>query len=383
MINFMEKSYVIFAHYFTTGATEELRDWLIEKKVKRVVYIAFPFLNPKDSRVSVSVYEYGVLKHTRHSLISFSKPEPLSYIKDFLYALLYGFLYSQKADLLVGGDNLLTLAANILKKLGLVRKTAYYMIDYTPERYSNKLLNSFYYMVDRLAAEGCDCVWPLSNRTIEGRFEHKRLSADKVTWKAVPYGNYASRWLPRAGHKPKRLVYMGGILLSKGAELFVPIAQALIELGIKDFNFVILGGGRDLAAVQRSIQEKGLERYFEVHGFIENFDTVIEHLLTCGVALAPYYPEDSNNFTYYADAGKLKVYLGCGLPVVTTDVPPFAKVIQDKKAGLTAEYSPQDFAHQIKAILLDYKTFETAASELGMAYEWNTIFSKALEDILN
>jgi len=65
-----------------------------------------------------------------------------------------------------------------------------------------------------------------------------------------------------------------------------------------------------------------LDNYFKIYGSINNHITIEKILMSCGIAIAPYSSIDKNNFSFYADPGKVKFYLGCGLPIVITDVPP-------------------------------------------------------------
>ncbi len=41
-----DKKIVIFSHYATTGACEELRDWLRGLKIRELVYVAFHEAEP-------------------------------------------------------------------------------------------------------------------------------------------------------------------------------------------------------------------------------------------------------------------------------------------------------------------------------------------------
>jgi glycosyltransferase involved in cell wall biosynthesis len=374
----------IFAHFSDTGATEELRDWLLSKKIKELVYISFPFGGrsgkPADREVRLSIYRNGKLFRTRGSLIRFKKPEIISYAKDFIYALYYGLFYCRKTGIIFSGDNLLAAAANFLKLFGAVKKTVYYMIDYTPVRYENKLVNSLYFSLDRKASYNSDFVWPLCGRTIEGRFEDGRLDKERVRWYAVPYGNHFERYRTLFRHDKKIIVYMGRIDKLKGAELLVPIAECLRVKGTV-FRIIVIGDGPYSGAFREEIENKGLHDFIEIAGYIENFEDVVKILLNCGIAVAPYYPFDKNNYTYYADPGKIKSYLGAGLPVVMTSVPPNALEIKERGAGLIADYEPLSFCEKILEIFDNYERFEKNAAGLGKEYDWNRVLAEAFEKL--
>ncbi len=158
----------------------------------------------------------------------------------------------------------------------------------------------------------------------------------------------------------------------------------MLTAKIKDFTFVCVGGG-DVDYLKQEVKKSGLEKYFEIIGRMQDMEKVEKILLSCGVAVAPYYPEDKNNFSYYADPGKVKIYLGCGLPVVITDVPPVARSVVRHKAGLLAEYNAKDVAMQIQCIISSeqtYRKFQKNALRFGKECEWRVIYKKAIENIL-
>ncbi len=375
----------IFSHFSDTGAAEELRDWLLSLKIKELVYISFPFggrsKSSADREVRASVYRKGKLVRTRGSMVRFKKPEIISYTKDFIYALYYGVLHCLKTDILFCGDNLLSSAGNILKFFRIIKKTVYYMIDYTPVRYKNPIINGFYYYLDRKASYGSDVVWPLSERTIEGRFEDGKLDSERVRWYSVPYGNHFSEYSGGFKHNKNNIIYMGRIDRLKGVELLVPIAEFLRKK-TDVIKITVVGDGPYFRDFTEEIKIRGLSDSIFFTGFIEKFEDIMKILQTGGIAVAPYYPFDKNNYTYYADPGKIKSYLGAGLPVVLTSVPPIAEVIKEKGAGLIADYTPSSFGEKIIEIMNNYDEFEKNALDLGRLYDWKKIFSDAFKRLL-
>lgn len=372
------KKIVIFSHYATTGACEELRDWLRELKTREVVYIAFPFGSNRDRFIRVEYFHNGKSVKVRRSLFRLKLPEPLAYVKDMLYALLYAIRFARNADVLVAGDNLLALAGVLTRWITGVKHVVYYMIDYSPVRYTNRVLNALYYGVDRFAATHADAVWPLTPQIIQGRFDAGRLDERRVRWYTVPYGSHPQAALLMSACDRQRIVYMGDVLRNKGAELFVPMARELKRL-IPDFRFTIIGGGKELPALRDEIRDSGLESHFEVCGFIESMTDVVGLLAHAGVAIAPYYPLDTNNFTFFSDPGKIKVYLGCGLPIVLTNVPPIAKELESCGAGKIAKYDAADFAAAIAALMSDaaYQRHRENARLLGERFAWPKVFTEA------
>ena len=370
---------VIFSHYCATGACEELRDWLNSGGAREVVYVAFPFGSNPDRFIRVDCYAEG--RHVRQvrSLFRLKLPEPLAYAKDFVYAVWYAWRFGRKADVLVAGDNLLALAASLVKWCSGIKRVVYYMIDYTPVRYANRLLNRIYCWIDRLAATRATQVWPLTEEMIRARFEAGQLDERNVRYQVVPYGCTPTEGV---AFDRKQVVYMGGIAKQKGAELFVPFALEL-KKRVPDFSFVIIGDGKDVPALREDVQRAGLQEHVTIHGFVEAMQDVLVLLAKAGVAIAPYYPHDTNSFTFYADPDKIKTYLGCGLPIVLTAVPPIAKTLASAHVGKIASYDAADFAEKVAEIMNtpEYNTLRVRVQDFGKRFDWNTVFETALANI--
>ncbi|MFA7256072.1 MAG: glycosyltransferase [Kiritimatiellales bacterium] len=374
MVVFSKKT-VIFSHFSATGATEELRDWLVRNKAREVVYVACPFMESKQSRVFIDVFRNGELVLHKEGCLGFKHPEPLAYLRDMFYLLFYGFRFGRQGDILVAGDCLLGLAGLILRAFGAVHKVIYYVIDFTPRRFVNPLVNRVYITLDRLLAYRADQTWVLCKAMMEGRELFGQLDPARSRWKEVPYGNHPVHIAERKKHEPLKLVYMGGIMKNKGAELFIPTAGALIEAGI-DFHFHIVGGGPDLETIRQEAAVKQIESRFTFHGFLDEFSSVLDILVQCDIALAPYNPNEPNSFAFYADPGKIKTYLGCGLPVVLTKVPPIAERIRQNGAGIIAGYQAGEFVDAIRRIRENLAEYSRAAFQMGEAFSWDRIFTK-------
>lgn len=383
----MNKKILILAHSCegTTGVDDELWQYLKDRDYREVVLVKFPFLNSKNGSVKTQILKDG-RQFQKESSIRFYRPEPLSYLKDWLYAVYYGLRFGRGSDLILCTTNLITTAGLLLRRLGVGRRVGYIMIDYTPVRYKNPLLNRLYYWLDRRACYGADAVLPFDPAMTRGRAEDGQLDLKKIKKTIVsPFGNNSELYQSAdyESFDPKKIVYFGGVLKNKGADLFVPIVQSLIKHGLKDFHFECIGGG-DLDFLREQIAAAKLASYFTVHGRVQDHHEVERMLMGCGLAIAPYYPEDKNNFSYYADAAKVKVYLGCGLPVVITAVPPVAKALVARDAGVIAEYDADDFARQIIKIMKDtkaYAKYRRNAIEFGREFAWPKIFDRVLKEL--
>ncbi len=388
MQNIKNKKIIVYVHHggiISGGYDDKMFSFILSGNPKEAINIKFPFGHDSVGSIRTIIFKEGE-KSYFESQIKFHRPEMISYLKDFFYGLFYGMKYGKGADLFVAMDSLLVLVGLLLRKLGYVKKVAYSMIDYTPQRYENIILDKLYYFIDKIACYHSDVVWPLHKRMIEGRAEDGKINKGKINFLEVPTGNESDQYADEdyANFNRKKVVYFGGVLKSKGADLFIPIVKSLIDKGLSDVIFECIGGG-DIDYLKEQARQYGVEKNCIIHGRVNDPKEVDQMLLRCGVAIAPFYPEDKNNFSYYADPGKVKIYVGCGLPVIITDVPPVAKDLEACHAGLIAKYDADDFADKILEVISDekrYRNFRNNALQFGRQFAWPKVFEKALNNIL-
>ncbi len=154
-----------------------------------------------------------------------------------------------------------------------------------------------------------------------------------------------------------------------------------MKRGHHAIRLVCIGDG-DRDELRAAARAAGVADRLVLQGGIADHAAVEQILLRGGVAIAPYQPEE-NSFSYFADPGKIKVYLGCGLPVVLTAVPPIARLLTARGAGLVARYQAEDFADQIEQVIdpARYPDFQRQAVDLGREFQWPRICDEAMRDL--
>ncbi len=366
----------------TVGADDELLKYVVKKGIESHLF-QFPFVHSSDGATRITHVvnkEYVALR----SKIKFYKPQLLSYVKDVVSAFFYCKKYIKNNSLIVCSDNILVLSAHLssifAKFFGKKPKIVYYVIDYTPRRFKSTFLNSIYEWVDKKAFEYTDFVWVLNKEMINGRLNDKGYPKRDDNIAVVPFGNNSLDYKDEDYNNfdINNIVYLGGVYKSKGSELFTDIVKELIKKGYKGIKLHVIGGGAT-DELKEASKEKGLEENVIVYGRSADQSETEKLLLKCALAIAPYNPNDKNSFSFYADPGKVKVYLGCGLPIVITEVPSIYKILVQEKAGLTAKYEGKDFADKIEKVMEDIKNYRSNARQLGLKYSWDSIFSEAFD----
>lgn len=388
MNNLTNKKIIIATHVYTTGPSQDLKKFLIDEKIEALLFMGHPlFYNTLLKGSGYEKYVKGKREkemYAKHVKIPFL----VSCLKDFLLNIIWGIKYGRGSDLYIGFNNLNSLSGVILRNLQVVKKTVFYVIDYNPKRFKNKLLNYIFHQVDRFCVMHCDEVWNLSPRMEEGRKEYLNLSGGNQ--KVVPLGVWLDRIkVPDFEEVEKHtLVFSGHILEKQGIQNVIKAIPEIIE-EIKDFKFRILGDGEYLEVIKKMVRELGIERCVEYVGFIEDPRDMEKMLTKCALGVAIYEKKDADGnvpFTYFADPGKLKLYLACGVPVLLTDVSYNAKMLEKKKCAVIIDGKAGDIARSVIYLMKNedtLKEYRDNAISYSKEFSWDAIFNSNLKRILS
>jgi glycosyltransferase involved in cell wall biosynthesis len=374
---------VVATHVYTTGPAQDLRDYLIKEKVEDLLYIGHPlFYSPKLEGSGYSRYKKG--NSVSNSFGSIKKsPDFLAYTKAIFLNIWYVLVNKGKWDLYVGSNNLNTLSGVLLKWVGLVDKVVYYVIDYNPKRFKNKLLNHIYHKIDHICVTHSDVTWNLSPRMLEGRKKYFNFTGgNQIT---VPIGVWLDRISENARNETLNhtLVFMGHVLKKQGIQ-YVLEAIPHITKEIPDFKFVVLGGGDYIDELKILAQKNNISEYVEFKGYIEEHSDLEIHLSKCSLAIALYEKHDEKGdltFTYFADPAKLKVYMACGLPVITTDVPHNASKLEKRNIGRVITNDPLVISEAVVDLFGDdakLREMKSNALQFAKEFNWDVIFGNVL-----
>ena len=180
-----------------------------------------------------------------------------------------------------------------------------------------------------------------------------------------------------------KIVFMGHLVREKGLDLIIEVMPELITK-YPGISLTIIGTGAEEENLKDLARKLNVEKSVIFTGFIKEQKDLENIIASCGIAIAPYLP-DPNSYTFFSEVGKVKVYFACGLPVLITDVPEFAKDIQNQKAGLIFDYNKENFMEKI-SILLDnrqrYLEYRENAIKIAKESDWNNIFFSIINETL-
>jgi len=367
---------VVATHYYATGPAFDLEEFLVPR-TRRLLFIAHPLYaggGPSYARR----YEEGRLAQMLEA------PAGLRGVR-FARDLALTVRWVRRAgayDLMIAGDNLLAMAGLWLRRTGRIRRLVLYSIDYVPRRFANPVLNRAYRAVDRLATRRANLVWNVSAAIEAGRRDRDgpRPTAAQLV---VPVGSNVERIrrLPPAAASPDRLAFVGNVLEKQGLQAVIAALPA-VRRAVPAVSLLILGDGPFLPELKRLADAAGVSQQIEFGGYIADHREIERRLVGCALGLAPYVP-DTESFSRFADPGKIKLYLACGLPVILTDVPPIARLLEQKGAGRIVAYDSAEIAGAIIELLTSAPQLEkarAAAAALGAEYGWDRLFARAFRE---
>jgi len=382
------KSVVVVKHsYFDTPglpSVELVR--FLRGRASSILFIRHPFPDAAALPLNTTIIEYASDgKISREIKAPLIRGNPLLfYIKDIVFSLYYVITSGRKYDLYVGVDNLNCLAGLLLKILGRVKTVAYYVIDFTPVRFQNKVMNSIYQAVNKASCYYADVIWNVSETMIKGRESIGIKGVRSAPQITVPLGcSFETIKRKKISNiRPHDIVYFGALRKEHGPGLIIEALPA-ITVKVSDAKVVFIGDGPLKNHLAARAEELNVSSHVQFKGFIESVEDVYEILTLCGLALATYPPDDST-YKFYSDPGKVKIYLACGLPVLITDVPPIAKIIHDGGAGKIVEYSPSSLTETVIGIFADsgrYSRMREEAIIMASEFDWNAIWLRTFESM--
>ncbi|MBI5228642.1 glycosyltransferase [Candidatus Micrarchaeota archaeon] len=346
------------------------------------LFITHPFAYSSD-KYSRAKFFSGGIQISEEKTISFRSSEILGYVLNLLNNLRSVISISKKNklkfELFIGADPLNTLSGIILRKLGVVDEVIFYVSDYSPQRYENPVLNLIYQSLLKFVVGRSDFVWSPSQKVNEIM---EKLGARKEGIMFVPHGANLFLTEPKC-KRTFRIVYAGSLMGKNfGVQLILEAMPRLIKKMPK-VMFYIIGKGAYENHLQKLVEEKRLAKNVKFLGWLPH-EKVLEFLPECDVGIATYMPIERHH-NWYADSGiKMKEYLACGLPVATTKVASFSRVIMEKKAGVVVDYDPEKLSDALGELLSDEVkliAYKKNALLLAREYEWDKIAKKAFEEI--
>ncbi len=347
-----------------------LQEYLKEQK-RPFAYAACPFEYAKRRRAQVCLHtsrqEIQILEGHYNTA-----PGIWGWLRDAWFIGYWGWKLSNKNTIFIGINNLNAVIGILLRVFGKCRLVIYYVIDYTPRRFSSRIINWIYQRCARFAARHSDMIWNLSERMRE---VHARFGANPQTSIMVPIGIHAHEYevVDETQIIRNQWIIVSTLFESKGVQIIIDALKYIPQA-----QLIIVGTGPYEAALKARARDQGVEDRITFLGMAER-RILFDKLAHSRVAFAPYLP-DPANYSYYADPAKLKEYLACGIPVVITRVPWIAEEIKNRPMGLAVEYDARQIALAAKQLMENDEFWRCCRQEalaFSQGLDWQDIFKVA------
>jgi glycosyltransferase involved in cell wall biosynthesis len=370
---------IIVAHKFLTQPDDDLVLFLNKNRCQNVLHIYHSFADAQNRRSYFVWYKNGEIFKQKQSQ-DFKSGELLIYLKEAYFTLKWIWATRLAWDTYIGMDGLCSLFGLLFRRIGRVKKVVYWAIDFVPtKRFASGWKNKIYHFINVYGYQHVDEMWDLGVRMAEAR--EKFLGIKKSEYRfhqVVPYGVWTERIKKYSYEECEQntLVFMGHLLEKQGVQL---ILAALPEIIIKipQFKFKIIGDGSFKESLMKLAEKLGVASVCEFKGKIDNIKELEDEIAKSCVAVAPYVKK-LDTWTYYADPGKIKTYLACGVPVVLTDIPWNAQEIVAAHCGLLIDEDKNDIVRQILQLMSApiNRQARQQAIKYANSFDYENIFGK-------
>lgn len=175
------------------------------------------------------------------------------------------------------------------------------------------------------------------------------------------------------------LIYIGGLGPIRGLD-FVIESIAHLKQKIKDIHFLIIGDGEKRELLENLITDQKLKENITLKGWVDH-NKIIGYLKISKVGIISHLSTEHTNTTI---PNKLFDYMAFGIPVVSTDLAPIKRIINEANCGYTYKHGNKSEFIKIIEKLVDSdnkKIGENGIEAIRKKYNWS-MDSKKLKTIL-
>jgi len=152
---------------------------------------------------------------------------------------------------------------------------------------------------------------------------------------------------PRRDGEPIRLVYLGILEVVRGIDEVID-AVALLRGGPSRCTLLLIGSGRDEQLFRDRVAARGLTSDdVEFAGYV-TYARAMEMVAAADIGVLPLHRNEHMDTT---EPNKLFDYMSAGLPVITSDTIPSARIVRAEGAGVVFQaQSAESLADAIRAL---------------------------------
>lgn len=355
----------------------------LRKHTRKVAYIEHPFPYAPIQYSFLTIYENGEIKKSI-KVSNIKGPAFLQFIYHFLLTHYFFLRAGPFFDVCISCESLSLISVMMYRKLGLIKRIIYNSMDYMEHRFKNALLNHIYHSIDRLACKTSDVNWVGTKQQIIARKNIGFNLKNYAKFEVIPntYINEEIEILPAEKVNFYQLVFIGGVFKTIGLDLVINTLQRLVKK-FPQIRLVIIGKGEYEIILKKLVKKLKLQKYVKFLGFIEKFKDATKIISSSSIGMATFLPEP-DSLSYYSDPSKVRLYLACGLPVITTTVSTIGPLLIKKNAGIVIPYNENGLFRAISFMLSNqkrYVSFKKSAINLAKKFDLSFILDRAIRKL--
>jgi len=222
------------------------------------------------------------------------------------------------------------------------------------KKFINLIVRNYYLalIVERISCKLCDHIFPVSNEIKKGLMD-KGVSESKITvFHNTPTLSFCKRYhedkknSKPADKGPIKIVYVGDLTENRGLPIIINAVEELKRQKEK-YNLIIIGDGRYKNFLKKLVAKKKVADLVCFTGWVNHKD-LITHLKACDIGIIPHLPTKHNNLTV---PNKVFDYMALGLPILSGNLLPIKKIIEETRSGYIFDYQDSDsIVHQLLAL---------------------------------
>jgi glycosyltransferase involved in cell wall biosynthesis len=170
-----------------------------------------------------------------------------------------------------------------------------------------------------------------------------------------------------------RILFVSRLIRRKGLQFLIDAVPLIRQYTPIPFVIKVIGDGPDKELFLKQIQDRGVQQYFKFVGYVEH-DKLPEYYFDADVFVLPSLAEGMPNVVLEA--------MGSGLPVVATNVPGSAELVQHGENGfLIGVKDPNELAWALRRLIDDRllrKKMGKQAQQTARNYSWTFVADQYL-----
>ena len=197
----------------------------------------------------------------------------------------------------------------------------------------------------------------------------KKVEAD-VIYNGIDTNKFRTN-LPKPHVKGQpQLLFVGVLYPTKNARMLIETMPKILEV-YPNAHLQIVGEGTDRASLQELIKHLNLERRIELVGRVSQ-NELPQRYSSCDIYVSSSFLEALPVPPFEA--------MGCGKPLLLSDIPAHNEIISASGGGLTFSLAGgQDLINKLQAVYNDRDRFGSNARKFAEKYDWSIVCEKVAE----